>query len=165
MTGRAMEVYLNDHLAGATLGCDLAEQIRKRHEDSRLGAVMASLAPQIDEDRQALLQLMEKMDISRNPLKQAGGWVAEKASRVKFSGAGSGESDHGALMALETLTLGVEGKVSMWKVLKAVQSDYPALTSVDLDGLIERAESQHGKLGRERLAAGTAALSASHSAA
>lgn len=31
-----------------------------------------------------------RMDIARNPLKQATGWVAEKASRVKFSGAGVG---------------------------------------------------------------------------
>jgi hypothetical protein len=40
MADRAIDVYLNDHLAGATLGSDLAEQIRERHEGSRLGELM-----------------------------------------------------------------------------------------------------------------------------
>jgi hypothetical protein len=158
MADRAMDVYLNDHLAGAMLGSDLAEQIRQRHEDSPLGELMGSIAPQIEEDRQVLVDLMERMGTSKNALKQAAGWVAEKTSRVKFSGAGSGEPDHGAFMALEALTLGVEGKSSMWKALKAVQSQYPALVSTNLDELIERAETQHAALERERLAAGVRAL-------
>jgi hypothetical protein len=158
MADRAIDVYLNDHLAGATLGTDVAEQIRQRHEGTPLGELMGSIAPQIEEDRQTLVDLMERMNTSKNPVKQAAGWVAEKASRVKFSGAGSGEPDHGAFMALETLALGVEGKASMWKALKAVQSQYPPLASTNLDELIERADTQHGALERERLAAGAVAL-------
>jgi hypothetical protein len=73
---------------------------------------MRSIAPQVEEDRQTLLDLMERMGTSTNPVKQATGWLAEKASRVKFSGIVSGEPDHGASMALESLTLGVEGKAS-----------------------------------------------------
>jgi hypothetical protein len=155
---RAMNVYLNDHLAGAMLGSDLAEQIRQRHEGTPLGDLMATIAPEIEDDRQILVDMMERMEISKNPLKQASGWLAEKASRVKFSGAGSGEPDHGAFMALESLTLGVEGKASMWKVLKEVQSDYQALASINLDQLIERAGAQHAALERERMAAGARAL-------
>jgi hypothetical protein len=158
MADRAIDVYLNDHLAGAMLGTDLAEQIRQRHEDTPLGELMRSIAPQIEEDRQILVDLMERMNTSKNPLKQAAGWVAEKASRVKFSGAGSGEPDHGAFMALEALTLGVQGKACMWKALKEVQSQYPPLASTNLDELIERAHTQHGALERERLAAGALAL-------
>jgi hypothetical protein len=161
MADRAMDVYLNDHLAGAMLGSALAEQIRKRHEHTPLGEVMGSLAPKIEEDRQTLVDLMERMGTSKNPIKQATGWMAEKASRVKFSGAGSGEPDHGAFMALETLTLGVEGKASLWKALKEVQSQYAALAATNLDELIERADAQHDVLERERLAAGTRALATS----
>jgi hypothetical protein len=43
-----MDVYLNDHLAGAMLGSDLAEQIRDRHEGTPLGDVMGSIAPEIE---------------------------------------------------------------------------------------------------------------------
>jgi hypothetical protein len=101
---------------------------------------------------------MERMGTSKNPVKQATGWVAEKASKVKFSGVVSGEPDQGAFMALESLTLGVEGKGSMWKALKQVASRYPPLASTDLDDLINRAEAQHSALERERLAAGKRAL-------
>jgi hypothetical protein len=160
MGDKPMNVYLNDHLAGATLGSDLAEQIRERHEGTRLGEVMGSIAPQIEEDRQSLLDLMERIGTPRNPVKQATGWVAEKASRMKFGGIASGEPDHGAFMALESLSLGVEGKGSMWKVLKAVASQYPQLASTDLDALIERATEQHEILERERVAAGERALAA-----
>jgi hypothetical protein len=158
MADRAMDLYLNDHLSGAMLGSDLAEQIRKRHEHTSLGDVMESLASQIEEDRQTLVDLMERMGTSTNPLKQVTGWVAEKASRVKFSGAGSGEPEHGAFMALEALTLGVEGKRSLWKVLKRVQGEYPALTATNLDELLDRADAQHELLERERLTAGIRAL-------
>ena len=158
MADKAMDVYLNDHLAGATLGSDLAEQIRNRHEGTPLGEVMSSIASQVEEDRQTLLELMERMGTSKNPVKQASGWLAEKASRVKFSGAVSGEPDHGAFMALESLTLGVEGKMALWKALKEVASQYPPLASMNLDELIDRAEAQHSALEPARLAAARRAL-------
>jgi hypothetical protein len=158
MTDRAMDVYLNDHMAGAMLGSELAEQIRDRHEGTPLGDLMRSIAAQIEEDRQTLIDLMEQMNVRRNPFKQASGWLAEKASRVKFSGLTSGELDQSAFMALESLTLGVAGKVCLWRALKEVASQYPPLASTDLDELIERAEAQHATLERERLAAGSRAL-------
>ena len=158
MADRAIDVYLNDHLAGATLGSDLAEQIRQRHEGSPLGALMSSIAPEIQDDRQQLVDLMERMNISQNPIKQATGWLAERASRVKFSGIGSGEPDQSAFMALETLTLGVEGKASMWKALREIQSQYPPLASTNLEELIAQADKQHDALEHERLAAGAIAL-------
>lgn len=158
MADRAIDVYLNDHLAGAMLGSDLAEQIRKRHEDSALGELMGRLAPEIEEDRRTLVDLMERLNISQNPIKQATGWVAEKAARVKFSGMGSGEPGQSDFMAIETLTLGVEGKAKMWKVLTEVQSQYPALASTNLQELLERAMRQLTSLEHERLAAGARAL-------
>lgn len=92
-----------------------------------------AIAPQIEEDRDTLVDLMERLDTSKNLVKQATTWVAEKASRVKFGGASSGEADHGAFMALETLTLGVEGKASLWIALEEVADRYPALQATDLD--------------------------------
>jgi hypothetical protein len=45
--------------------------------------------------------LMERMDVSTNPAKQATGRLGEKSSRVKFSGAMSGEPEQSAFLALE----------------------------------------------------------------
>lgn len=159
MADKPLDVYLNDHLGGAMLGSDLAAQIRDQNEGTPLGELMTRIAAEIEEDRQTLLDLMDALDVSRNPVKQVTGWVAEKASRVKFSGATSGEPDHGLFMALESLRLGVAGKRCLWIALQRVRGEYPALANTDLDRLIERASSQEGDLERERIAAATAALS------
>jgi hypothetical protein len=68
------------------------------------------------------------------------------------------EPDQRAFMALETLTLGVEGKACMWKALRKVQTQYPPLASTNLEELIARADKQHDALERERIAAGALAL-------
>jgi hypothetical protein len=158
MNEKAIDVYLNDHLAGAMLGSDLAAQIRDQNENTSLGGVMRMLAPQIEEDRQTLIGLLQRMDISRNPIKQAGAWVAEKASHAKFSGLTSGEPELGTFMAVESLALGVQGKLSLWKALVQVADQYSALASIDLNELIRRAQTQYDLLERERLTAGTRAL-------
>ena len=92
-----------------------------------LGEVMQRLAAEIEEDRETLLELMEALDVARNPVKQVTGWVAEKASRVKFSGATSGEPEYGTFMAIESLRLGVAGKRCLWIALREVRDDYPEL--------------------------------------
>jgi hypothetical protein len=158
MADRAMNVYLNDHLAGAMLGSDLAEQIQNQSEGTALGELMKWLAPQIEEDRQTLIALMERLHISRNPVKQATAWMAEKASRVKLGGRTSGEPEVGMFMAVETLCLGVQGKLALWTSLKEVADRYELLASVKLDEMIERAETQHSALERERRAASRRAL-------
>jgi hypothetical protein len=61
-------------------------------------------------------------------------------------------------MALESLTLGVEGKRSLWRVLQTVAGDHPALASTDLVALLVRADEQHAVLERERVSAGLRAL-------
>lgn len=158
MADKPMDVYLNDHHAGSMMGSDLAEQLRKDTEGSPLGEVMSAISAQIEEDRETLVDLMEKMGTPKNPVKQATTWLAEKASRVKFSGLTSGEPDVGTFMALETLTLGVKGKASLWRVLIEVADDYEPLRSTDLQRLLARAEAQHDTLESERVAAGRKAL-------
>ena len=165
MADKSIDVYLNDHLAGAMLGSDLAEQIRDRNQNTPLGELMQSLAPQIEEDRQTLIGLMQRMDTSKSPVKQAGAWVTEKASRAKFGGLTSGEPPVGTFMAVESLALGVLGKLSLWRALAAVADEYPAIASVDLDDLIDRAQTQYDLLEHERLAASRRAFSNVHAAA
>jgi len=46
MAEKAMNVYLNDHLSGAMLGGDLADQIESRNRGMGFGDLMAALAPQ-----------------------------------------------------------------------------------------------------------------------
>ncbi|MGZ6616394.1 MAG: hypothetical protein ACXVFQ_18425 [Solirubrobacteraceae bacterium] len=158
MPDKAIDVYLNDHLAGAMLGTDLAEQIHAQNQGTPLGQLMESLAPKIEHDREALIELMRELDSSKNPVKQAAAWVAEKASRAKFTGMTSGNAELGTFMALETLALGVRGKECMWTALKQVADEHPPIASMNLDELIDRARTQYDALEHERLAAGRRAL-------
>src|SRR4051794_14014141 len=121
MANDSLGTYLNDHLAGATLGSDHAHQLKDMTEGTPLGTVMERLASEIDDDRDELQALMGRLDIKENPAKKAGAWVMEKAGRVKFSGATAGDRDYGVYMALETLSLGVAGKLSLWESLLSVK--------------------------------------------
>jgi hypothetical protein len=158
MAHKALDTYLNDHLGGAMLGSNLAEQIRHRSEGTTLGNVMATIAPEIEEDRETLIDLMEQLGTAKNPVKQVTAWMAEKASRVKFGGGSSGEPAFGLFMALETLTLGVDGKLAMWKALKRIADEHRPLAAANLDDLIARAESQYEALENERLTTSGRAL-------
>ena len=158
MADNAIDVYLNDHLAGAMLGSDLAEQIQTHSDGTALGELMELLAPEIEQDRQTLIELMQQLDSSTNPVKQATAWVAEKASRAKFKGMTSGDPELGTFMALETLVLGVRGKACMWTALRQVADQHPAIASLNLEELIDRARAQEDALEHARLAGGMRAL-------
>jgi uncharacterized protein with von Willebrand factor type A (vWA) domain len=105
MADKSMHVYLNDHLAGAMFGSDLASQIKSQSEGTKPATRAGELATQIEEDQQTLSDLMQRMGITKNPVKQATTWLAEKVSRVKLTGLSSGESELRLFMALETLSL------------------------------------------------------------
>jgi hypothetical protein len=113
---------------------------------------------EIDADRETLSDLMDRMGTPKNPIKQATTWIAEKASRLKLGGQTSGAPELGTFMALETLSLGVEGKASLWRALKGISPAYAELELMNLDDLIQRAEAQRRTLEGERLAAGMRAL-------
>jgi hypothetical protein len=164
MAHKSLDVYLNDHLTGAIVGSNLAEQIAERAEGTPLADVMTPLVSEIAEDRATLEALMDRLGVARNPVKQATGKLAEAGSRIKFSGFASGQLDHGRFMALETLALGVRGKWSLWRALDAVRDDHPELQEHELAGLLDRAERQYTTHERERVAAAKDALGAAAAA-
>ena len=158
MSDKSLETYFNDHLGGATLGRDLAFQIRDRAEEPPLEPVMSWVAPEIDEDRETLLRIMDALGVTQNPVKQVTGWVAEKASRVKFSGLTGEMDDYGLFMAIEALRLGVAGKRCMWMMLSGLAPGERRLARFDLDSLSGRALNQENALEEQRRILGTRVL-------
>jgi hypothetical protein len=155
----ALNIYLNDHLAGATLGIEHARQLENSYVGSDFGIEMSRIADEIEEDRETLLGLMERLDAPRDPVKKATAWVAEKAGRLKFSGLTSRDRDLGTYLALETMSLGVEGKLALWSCLAEIAPEYPQIAAMDLERLIERARNQRAALEHERLSTARRALS------
>ena len=153
--------YLNDHLAGAVAGCDLAEQIEAAQVGTPLGGAMGELVADIRADRITLEALMEELGVDKSRLKQTGGWVAEKLTRIRFSDTVTGSEALSRLMQLEMLCIGVEGKLALWKALQAVFPSGSGVVGVstqpsgivDVDQLVGRAQDQVERLESHRLRA------------
>ena len=156
--GDHIAIYLNDHLAGSTVGLELARRVAASNEGTRYGRVLAEVADEIAEDREALLDVMARLSIGRDPLKVAGAWGAEKLGRLKLNGSLISDSPLSRLEEIEGLSLGVEGKLSLWQALKLTHADDARLRGVDLDALIARARSQRRRLERQRRRAAQEAL-------
>jgi hypothetical protein len=133
-----LSIYLNDHLSGATVGLELARRI-----------VPGELASEIDEDRAALVDVMQRLSVGRDRARIAVGWGTEKFLRLKPGG---------RFVELETLSLGVEGKLALWKALDHAYGDDPRLEGVDLEALSARARSQRRRIEQRRLDAAREAV-------
>jgi len=150
---RLLSIYLNDHLAGSTIGVELAKRVAGNNKGTPLGDALDALAQEIEEDRRALEAIMTALGVRRNPFKEKLAWAAEKGGRLKFNGRLVGYSDLSRLVELEALSLGVEGKLSLWRSLKVIAPTTDGLSEPELDRLIKRAEDQRDRLAPMRLAA------------
>ena len=165
---RRLDIYLNDHLAGAMLGVELSRRVAAANRGTELGAFLQGLHREIVEDRQTLQAVMRSFGVDASPLKPAAAWLLEKAGRLKLNGQFRGHSPLSRLVELEALESGVSGKRSLWQALDSTFGDDRRLERFDFGALIARADKQLNGLLEHRLAIAPEALreeSAMHVAA
>jgi hypothetical protein len=150
VTTRYVPIYLNDHLAGATLGVELARRALKENDEGELGDFLRWLVAQLVEDRAALVSILRGHG-RQSLAKVAGGWAAEKIGRLKTNGHLTTYSPLSRLVELEGLRAGIEAKLSLWRAVEAAGV-------ADVERLIARAEEQRDRLEPHRLAAAQTAL-------
>jgi hypothetical protein len=160
MNRKLLGIYLNDHLAGATIGMELARRARGSNRDNEYGEVLGRIAQEIDEDRATLQQLMDRLEVRRDHTKVIFGWVAEKVGRLKPNGQLTGYSPLSRLIELESLALGITGKLSLWEALIEVADEDTRLDRAELGRLSQRTERQRADVWRLRQRAAREALSA-----
>lgn len=153
-----LAIYLNDHLAGATAGVELARRAARSNRGSAYGAFLEKLAREIDEDRESLREVMGRLGIGVDRLKVLGGWGSEKLGRLKLNGRLVGYSPLSRVVELEVLLLAVEGKLALWRSLEQLKGDLSQLSGVDFAILIARGEGQVAELERNRIRAVAEAL-------
>jgi hypothetical protein len=158
MSKELLGAYLNDHLAGAAAGVELAEKLGATYEGTPFGTAVAAVAGEIKVDKETLEGLMERLGIGRSPSKRAAGWVFEKVTRLRFNRQLTGSEDLTRLLETETLSLGIEGKLAMWQALKGVDGLDAELGRADFDRLIFRARQQREALEPHRLEAAAEAF-------
>jgi hypothetical protein len=153
-----LEIYLNDHLAGATGACEITRNAVEKYATTSHHNFLKEFLGLVEEDRATLEDMIKTMGGTPNQVKQAGAWIMEKFSRIKLSPGGTGSEEMSALLTIEMLCIGVEGKICLWIGLKAIADGIQELNGIDFDRLIARAESQRAGLEKERLVAARAAL-------
>jgi hypothetical protein len=158
-----LAIYLNDHLAGATAGTELARRMARSHRGGEGSAredssALSRLAAEIAQDRSALLTIMAALGISVRAYKVGAAWIGEKAGRLKFNGRLLARSPLSDLEELEILRLGVEGKAAGWRTLRARADTDARLDAGRLDELISRASRQVEELEELRVRAASRVL-------
>jgi hypothetical protein len=149
ISDRYLAIYLQDHLAGATGGLNLARRAAGSNEGTELGAHLAALADEIEEDRGRLLSIMEHLEVEPDRLKVGGAWVGEKLGRLKLNGQITSYSPLSRLVELEGLYVGITGKLSLWRNLERAMGE--RLVLFGLPDLIQRAEDQQARVETLRL--------------
>jgi hypothetical protein len=145
-----LSIYLSDHLAGAKFAIDLLEYLRETHETLPLGQFADRLLGKIMEDRSVLEKLSNDVG-GTSILKEASAWLAEKTARLKLRlGTDAGFSE---FEVLETLSIGVVGKLKLWQALSQIVDQDARVRGLDLDRLIARAQEQHDEIEMRRLEA------------
>lgn len=164
MTNDALlAVYLNDHLGGSVSAAELARRCLSNNRGTPLGIYLDTFIEELEADRRALLEIMGRVGARPDPLKQAAGWAIEKVGRLKLNGSLLGYSDLSRLIEVESLRLGVEGKLSGWITLIAIED--PRLDAEELHRLERRAKGQRDKLEKYRRQAAVVAFERSQTPA
>lgn len=156
MADALLQTYLHDHLAASLVAVELARRTASSNASTRLGAPLAELAEDLQQDREALQAIMGQLDAGQDVVKLTIGWTAEKLGRLKLNGRLFSYSPLSRLEELELLLLGVEGKLLLWQSLQELPS--AAAFAPPLGELIQRARDQRRVLRRLRLQAVRAAF-------
>ena len=153
-----LSTYLNDHLAGSTGATELIRRSIRSNKGNSYGTFLEQLLIEVEEDREALRDVMRRMNVKEDPVKHVLAWSTEKAGRLKLNGQVLGHSPLSRLVELEGLSLGVTGKLGLWLALGAAYAQDSRLQGVDLTDLARRARDQRQRLERVRRNAAVEAL-------
>jgi hypothetical protein len=153
MSKEHLATYLNDHLMGALAAIEVVDQLAEEATD--LKPFLEQLKADIEEDRQAVVNLMNRLDILQSRIHKATGWLAEQVSEFKFA---MEDDSLRRLERLEAVSLGIQGKLSLWRALYAASKVDERLQSLDYERLTERARDQRDRVEALRIDAAKSAL-------
>lgn len=149
----SLSTYLHDHLAGSNFAIDLLEFLRDQHKGEPLGGFAVKLLAEVEEDQKTLQGIIDRMGAGFPVLKEAAAWVGEKVSRLKLR-----RGAFGTFEALETLALGIGGKLALWRTLATIADADARVRGMDFEQLAVRAEEQQARVEVLRLQVARAAF-------
>jgi hypothetical protein len=136
-----LDIYLDDHRAGAAAGLALARRMSDRYGGEPGFEALVGLAADIDGDVRSLDELRERIGSTGGAAKRAVALIGERLGRLKPNGHLVRESPLSRVLELEMLSAGVAAKRRLWDALMvACGSD--RLAGLDLERLSGRADDQ-----------------------
>ena len=151
-TQRLIGIYLNDHLTGATGGLDLFRRAARGQRGTTTGAELSALTEAVREDRETLLALMRRLDVTVNRPMTLLGKVGERVGRLKPNGYVVRRSPLADVVELEGLRDAVAAKTAGWQVLQVLAAHDDRIDRNEVDLLVARADDQADRLRRLHLA-------------
>jgi len=151
MNGAALTTYLNDHVAGSVAAIDLLDHLLERAPTPEAKRLFTDLRAEVAQDQETLQAVVRRTGADESGWRKAGAWIGEKLARLKLKFDDSTDGILHELEAVEALSLGILGKLAMWRSLATVGDDVEWLRGIDLDRLQGRALDQHARAEERRL--------------
>ena len=153
-----LSTYLNDHLAGAVAALEMLPHVAEAHGDILDAEAIRRVEREVREDRSTLESLMQQLGVEHHPVRRAAGWLAERLTRLKMVADDPAGGTLRAFETIELISLGIEGKISLWMSLSAVAPGHSVLSTMNYSDLIARARNQRALLEPLHATAARAAL-------
>jgi hypothetical protein len=151
MSAKALRTYLNDHLAGSVVALELLDHLAHLHQDADGKRFFTSLHADVEEDQKVLQEVLYKVGGKESTVRKGAAWLSEKIGQAKLRLDDPGDGQLRVLEALETLGLGIQGKLALWRALAAVADRVAQLEGVDFVLLEQRAMQQYQRVETQRV--------------
>jgi hypothetical protein len=158
MSSDSLSTYLNDHLAGSVAALELLDYLAELQRDTEREQLFRSLRREVEEDQKVLQQLLDKLGARASRMRRAAAWLTEKIGEAKLKLDDPGDGELRMLEALETVSLGILGKLALWRALAATADGVPQLRGLDFPRLQHRASQQHELVEAQRIQVARSAL-------
>jgi len=144
-----LETYLRDHLAGSRSALKMLKDLRRSHAGDEIGNLAEELHREVSGDRASLREIGRRVGVRRSLVKEAGAWLAAHLLRPKLER--DPPQEFGTFQKLEVLSLGIEGKKMLWKVLANAAKTDRRLAGFNYTRLHRRATEQRERVDRMSL--------------
>ncbi len=153
-----LETYMRDHLAGSVGALELLGHLRDGVAPPESRDFVSGLREEIEADQRLVRALLEQFGANEGHVRHMGAWLTEKLARLKLRLDDPDDEGLRYLEVLESLCMGIHGKLCLWAALESVGDQITALAGVNFDELKSRASDQLARVEEHRLAAARAAF-------
>ncbi|MGC5583583.1 hypothetical protein [Ornithinimicrobium sp. W1665] len=113
-----LELYINDHLAGASGGRDRAHRMVEDHADLPITADLAEFARELDEEWERVDRLIKELGLDTLRYRQLAASLGEKLGRLKLNRRLTRRSPMTPLLETELMRGAVNAKRGLWQVME-----------------------------------------------